>query len=230
MATLKDEVRSNDARDASVARVDMKLEVVVIPVSDVDRAKEFYAKLGWRLDADFAHGDDWRVIQFTPPGSGCSVIFGKNVTAAAPGSAQGLYLIVSDIEAARDELLRRGVEISKGFRGAEDVYAGTDEPYLFGRVRVSGPDPEHRSYRSFASFSDPDGNGWLFQELTTRLPGRIDSATTTFVSANDLASALRRAEAAHGEHEKRTGQRDANWPDWYAAYMMAEQAGTEPPQ
>ena len=230
MATLKDEVRSNDARDASVARVDMKLEVVVIPVSDVDRAKEFYAKLGWRLDADFAHGDDWRVIQFTPPGSGCSVIFGKNVTAAAPGSAQGLYLIVSDIEAARDELLRRGVEISKVFRGAEDVYAGTDEPYLFGRVRVSGPDPEHRSYRSFASFSDPDGNGWLFQELTTRLPGRIDSATTTFVSANDLASALRRAEAAHGEHEKRTGQRDANWPDWYAAYMMAEQAGTEPPQ
>ena len=230
MATLKDEVRSNDARDASVARVDMKLEVVVIPVSDVDRAKEFYAKLGWRLDADFAHGDDWRVIQFTPPGSGCSIIFGKNVTAAAPGSAQGLYLIVSDIEAARDELLRRGVEISKVFRGAEDVYAGTDEPYLFGRVRVSGPDPEHRSYRSFASFSDPDGNGWLFQELTTRLPGRIDSATTTFVSANDLASALRRAEAAHGEHEKRTGQRDANWPDWYAAYMMAEQAGTEPPQ
>ena len=230
MATLKDEVRSNDARDASVARVDMKLEVVVIPVSDVDRAKEFYAKLGWRLDADFAHGDDWRVIQFTPPGSGCSVIFGKNVTAAAPGSAQGLYLIVSDIEAARDELLRRGVEISKVFRGAEDVYAGTDEPYLFGRVRVSGPDPEHRSYRSFASFSDPDGNGWLFQELTTRLPGRIDSATTTFVSANDLASTLRRAEAAHGEHEKRTGQRDANWPDWYAAYMMAEQAGTEPPQ
>ena len=230
MATLKDEVRSNDARDASVARVDMKLEVVVIPVSDVDRAKEFYAKLGWRLDADFAHGDDWRVIQFTPPGSGCSVIFGKNVTAAAPGSAQGLYLIVSDIDAARDELLRRGVEISKVFRGAEDVYAGTDEPYLFGRVRVSGPDPEHRSYRSFASFSDPDGNGWLFQELTTRLPGRIDSAMTTFVSANDLASALRRAEAAHGEHEKRTGQRDANWPDWYAAYMMAEQAGTEPPQ
>jgi catechol 2,3-dioxygenase-like lactoylglutathione lyase family enzyme len=208
----------------------MKLEVVVIPVSDVDRAKEFYAKLGWRLDADFAHGDDWRVIQFTPPGSGCSVIFGKNVTAAAPGSAQGLYLIVSDIEAARDELLRRGVEISKVFRGAEDVYAGTDEPYLFGRVRVSGPDPEHRSYRSFASFSDPDGNGWLFQELTTRLPGRIDSATTTCVSANDLAGALRRAEAAHGEHEKRTGQRDANWPDWYSAYMMAEQAGTEPPQ
>jgi len=231
MANLKDEVRSNDARGASAARVDMKLEIVVISVSDVDRAKEFYAKLGWRLDADFAHGDDWRAIQFTPPGSGCSVIFGKNVTAAAPGSAQGLYLIVSDIDAARDELLGRGVEVSKVFRGADDVYAGTDEPYLFGRVRVSGPDPEHRSYRSFASFRDPDGNGWLFQELTTRLPGRIDSAATTFASANDLASALRRAEAAHGEHEKRAGgQRDANWPEWYAAYMAAEQTGKALPQ
>jgi catechol 2,3-dioxygenase-like lactoylglutathione lyase family enzyme len=230
MATLKNEIRSNDARGASAARVDMKLEIVVISVSDVDRAKEFYAKLGWRLDADFAHGDDWRVIQFTPPGSGCSVIFGKNVTAAAPGSAQGLYLIVSDIDAAREELLRRGIEISKVFRGAEGVYAGTDEPYLFGRVRVSGPDPEHGSYRSFASFSDPDGNGWLLQEVTTRLPGRVDSAATTFASANDLASALRRAEAAHGQHEKRTGQRDANWPDWYAAYMGAEQTGKELPQ
>jgi catechol 2,3-dioxygenase-like lactoylglutathione lyase family enzyme len=210
--------------------MDMKLEVVVVPVSDVDRAKAFYEKLGWRLDADFAHGNDWRVIQFTPPGSGCSVIFGKNVTAAAPGSAQGLYLIVSDIEIARDELLRRGVEVSDVFHDAADVYEGPDEPYLFGRRRVSGADPEHRSYRSYASFRDPDGNGWLFQEVTTRLPGRIDSATTTFASANDLASALRRAEAAHGLHEKRTGQRDANWPDWYAAYMVAEQAGKESPQ
>ena len=139
------------------------------------------------------------------------------------GSAQGLYLIVSDIEAARDELLGRGVEISEVFHDASGVYAGTDEPYLFGRHRVSGPDPEHRSYRSFASFSDPDGNGWLLQEVTTRLPGRIDAAATTFASTSDLASALRRAEAAHGEHEKRTGQRDANWPDWYAAYMVAEQ-------
>jgi catechol 2,3-dioxygenase-like lactoylglutathione lyase family enzyme len=214
----------------SVARVDMKLEVVVIPVSDVDRAKEFYRRLGWRLDADFAAGDDWRVIQFTPPGSGCSVIFGKNVTAAAPGSAQGLYLIVSDIEAARDELLRRGVEVSEVFHDASGVSAGTDEPYLFGRLRVSGPDPEHRSYRSFASFSDPDGNGWLFQEVTTRLLGRIDPATTSFASANDLASALRRAEAAHGQYEKRIGQRDANWPDWYATYMVAEQTGGEQPQ
>ena len=214
----------------SVARVDMKLEIVVIPVSDVDRAKEFYGRLGWRLDADFASGDDFRVMQFTPPGSGCSVIFGKNVTAAAPGSAQGLYLIVSDIEAARAELLSRGVEIGEVFHDAAGVYAGTDEPYLFGRLRARGPDPEHRSYRSFASFSDPDGNGWLFQQITTRLAGRIDPATTTFASANDLASAFRRAEAAHGEHEKRTGQRDANWPDWYAAYMVAEQAGTELPQ
>jgi catechol 2,3-dioxygenase-like lactoylglutathione lyase family enzyme len=226
------EVRTDDATSvARVGRFDMKLEIVVIPVSDVDRAKEFYGRLGWRLDADFAGGDDFRVMQFTPPGSGCSVILGKNVTAAAPGSAQGLYLIVSDIEAARNELLGRGVKISEVFRDAGGVYAGPDEPYLFGRRRVSGRDPEHRSYRSFASFSDPDGNGWLLQEVTTRLPGRIDAATTTYASANDLASTLRRAEAAHGEHEKRTGgQRDANWPDWYAAYMVAEQTGTELPQ
>ncbi len=231
MASLKQEAQSgNDAAsDASASRVDMKLEIAVIPVSDVDRAKEFYANLGWRLDADYDNGSDFRVIQFTPPGSGCSVIFGRNVTGAAPGSAQGLYLIVSDLVAARNELLRRGVEISEVFHSA-GVYSGPDEPYLFGRVRVTGPDPEHRSYRSFASFHDPDGNGWLFQEITTRLPGRIDSTETAFATTSDLASALRRAEAAHGEHEKRTGQHDANWPDWYAAYMVAEQAGTELPQ
>ena len=226
------QVRSDNATDTAVAaKVDMKFEIVVIPVSDIDRAKEFYGRLGWRLDADFDNGKDFRVIQFTPPGSGCSVIFGKNVTAAAPGSAQGLYLIVSDIEAARKELLGRGIQISQVFHEAGGVYAGTDEPYLFGRRRVSGLDPEHRSYRSFASFHDPDGNGWLFQEITTRLPGRIDSTTTTFASANDLASAFRRAEAAHGEHEKNVlgGQRDENWPEWYAAYMVAEQAGTELP-
>ena len=223
-------VRTDDANsDTKGKLVDMKLEVVVIPVSDVDRAKAFYRGLGWRLDAEFAGGDDFRVMQFTPPGSGCSVIFGRNITAAAPGSAQGLYLIVSDIEAARQELLRRGAEVSEVFHGASGVSAGTDEPYLFGRHRVSGPDPEHRSYRSFASFRDPDGNGWLLQEVTTRLPGRIDAAATTFASTADLASALRRAEAAHGEHEKRTGQRDANWPDWYAAYMVAEQAGDKLP-
>ncbi len=213
------DVRSND----------MKFEIVVIPVSDVDRAKEFYMRLGWRLDADYAT-DNFRVIQFTPPGSGCSVIFGKNVTAAAPGSAQGLYLIVSDLAATRAELLGRGVKVSEIFHN-EGVYVGSDEPYLFGRVRVSGPDPAHQSYRSFASFSDPDGNGWLFQELTTRLPGRIDSGVTSHASVNDLASALRRAGAAHGEHEKRTGgQRDENWPDWYAEFMVSEQSGKEPPK
>jgi len=230
MANVKDEIRSNDAKDASAVKVDMKLEIVIIPVSDLDRAKEFYANLGWRLDADFDNGKDFRVMQFTPPGSGCSVIFGKNVTSAAPGSAQGLYLIVSDIEAARKELVGRGVKISEVFHDPGGEYAGSDQPYLFGRRRVGGRDPEHRSYRSFASFSDPDGNGWLFQEITTRLPGRIDATATTFASANDLASAFRRAEAAHGEHEKRTGQRDENWPDWYAAYMVAEQSGGKPPE
>jgi catechol 2,3-dioxygenase-like lactoylglutathione lyase family enzyme len=224
------EVRSNDATsNAGVARVAMKLEVIVIPVSDVDRAKEFYGRLGWRLDADYDNGHDFRVIQFTPSGSACSIIFGKNVTAAAPGSTQGLYMIVSDMAAARDELLGRGVQISEVFHDAGGVYAGPDQPYLFGRLRVSGPDPEHRSYRSFASFSDPDGNGWLLQEITTRLAGRIDPAATSFGSASDLASAFRRAEAAHGQHEKRTGQRDENWPEWYAAYMVAEQAGMELP-
>jgi catechol 2,3-dioxygenase-like lactoylglutathione lyase family enzyme len=231
MANATYEIQANDpASEASVPKVDMKFETVVIPVSDVDRAKEFYARLGWRLDADYDNGKDFRVIQFTPPGSGCSVIFGKNVTGAAPGSVQGLYLIVADVESARKNLLRRGVEVSEVFHGADDVYAGPDEPYLFGRTRVNGPDPEHRSYRSFASFSDPDGNGWLFQEITTRFPGRIDTTATTFASGNDLASAFRRAEAAHGEHEKRIGQRDENWPDWYAAYMMAEQSGKELPQ
>jgi catechol 2,3-dioxygenase-like lactoylglutathione lyase family enzyme len=209
--------------------VDMKLEVVVIPVSDVDRAKRFYGGLGWRLDADFAAGDDFRVIQFTPPGSGCSAIFGKNVTAAVPGSAQGLYLIVSDIAAARNDLLGRGVEISEVFHDAGGVYAGADEPYLFGRLRVGGRDPEHRSYRSYASFSDPDGNGWLFQEVTARLPGRVDADDTTFTSSTELATALRRAAAAHGEHEKRTGKHDADWPDWYAEYIVREQAGKELP-
>jgi catechol 2,3-dioxygenase-like lactoylglutathione lyase family enzyme len=211
--------------------MDMKLEIVVLPVGDVDRAKQFYERLGWRLDADFAAGDEFRVIQFTPAGSPCSVIFGKNVTAAAPGSAQGLYLIVSDIADAREDLRGRGVEVSEVFHGGGDIYAGKDEPYLFGRLRVSGADPEHRSYRSFASFSDPDGNGWLLQEVTTRLPGRIDAAATIFGSVSDLAAALRRAEAAHGEHEKRMGgQRDANWPEWYASYIAAEESGAELPQ
>jgi catechol 2,3-dioxygenase-like lactoylglutathione lyase family enzyme len=223
------EVHSETAVETPHAKtVDMKLEIVVIPVSDVDRAKGFYGGLGWRLDADFAAGDDWRVIQFTPPGSGCSVIFGTNVTAAAPGSARGLYLIVSDIEAARNELLRRGVHVSDVFHGGGDMHAGTDEPYISGRLRVSGLDPARRSYSSFASFSDPDGNGWLFQEITARLPGRVD-ADTVFASSSDLAAALRRAAAAHGEHEKRIGRRDEDWPDWYATYIVREQAGEELP-
>jgi len=204
--------------------VDYKFEIAVIPVSDVDRAKAFYTKLGWRLDADFAAGDDWRVIQFTPPGSNASVIFGKNVTPAAPGSAQGLYLIVSDIASARAALTARGVEIGEIFHGG-DVHSGTDTPYISGRRREKGPDPARGSYRSFASFSDPDGNGWLLQEITTRLPGRVDG-DTSFNSPRDLAAALRRAAAAHGAHEKRTGgNHDDNWPDWYADYIVKEQAG-----
>lgn len=217
---------NKSANEPSVSRsVDQRLEVIVIPVSDVDRAKAFYARLGWRLDADFASGDDWRVIQFTPPGSACSVIFGRNVTAAAPGSVRGLYLIVSDLEAARKDLLDRGVEVSAPFHGAGDVHAGTDEPYLSGSVRVSGAEPKRGSYGSYASFSDPDGNGWLFQEVTTRLPGRIAGDGTTFASQAALAAALRRAAAAHGEHEKRTGGHDENWADWYADYIVREQAG-----
>jgi catechol 2,3-dioxygenase-like lactoylglutathione lyase family enzyme len=224
------EIRSTTTTETPSARtVDMKLEVVVIPVADVDRAKRFYSDLGWRLDADFATDDDWRAVQFTPPGSGCSVIFGKNVTAAAPGSAQGLYLVVSDIEAAREELLHRGVEISEVFHGADDARAGADEPYLFGRIRISGPDPEHRTYRSCASFSDPDGNGWLLQEITARLPGRVDADGTTFTSPIELAAALRRAATAHGEHEKLIGHHDEEWPDWYAEYIVREQAGKELP-
>jgi len=212
---------------ASAAKVDMKLEVIVIPVADVGRSKAFYTKLGWRLDADFPFDNGSRIVQFTPPGSGCSVQFGTKITSVIPGSAQGLYLIVSDIEAARDELVARGVKVSDVFHAATpDARFQPDG----GSGRLSGPAPEHGSYLSFASFSDPDGNGWLLQEVTTRLPGRIDSTATTFASAIDLASAFRRAEAAHGEHERRTGQRDANWADWYAAYIVAEQAGGKLPE
>ena len=204
-----------------------RLEVVVIPVSNVERAKEFYGStLGWRLDADFAFDNGFRVVQFTPPGSACSVQFGTKITSAAPGSAEGLYLVVSDIVGARDELVPRGVGVSEVFHtdtpGAQFQRDGT-------KGRVNGPAPDHGTYRSYATFSDPDGNGWLLQEVTTRLPGRVDPAPTTFASASELASALRRAAAAHGEHEKRIGAADPNWPDWYAAYMVAEQAGTELP-
>jgi catechol 2,3-dioxygenase-like lactoylglutathione lyase family enzyme len=231
MANLTQEMQNNETiRGTSATRVDLKFEVVVIPVSDVDRAKEFYANLGWRLDIDSGNSKEYRIVQFTPPGSACSIIFGKNVTAAAPGSAQGLYLIVSDIEAASKELLALGVEISDAFHGDVGVYDGPDEPFLFGRRRVSGPDPAHSSYRSYASFHDPDRNGWLLQEVTTRLPGHMDPTTTSFASINDLAGALRRAEAAHGVHEARIGQRDANWADWYAAYIVAELSGKDLPQ
>ena len=223
------EVRSDEVTEmGSVRTGDMRLEVVVIPVSDADRARRFYANLGWRLDADA--GDDIRVIQFTPPGSGCSIMFGKNLTSAAPGSAQNLHLIVSDITAARDALVERGVAVSHVFhcstgfscRFREDDHAATGD-------RVSGPAPDRLSYGSFASFSDPDGNRWVLQEVTSRLPGRIDPAATSFVSAGDLAGALRRAAAARAEHEARTGTTDRNWHDWYADYMVREQAGAELP-
>lgn len=202
--------------------MDMKLEVVVVPVADVDRAKEFYTGLGWRLDADVATDDTFRVVQVTPPGSPASVIFGTSVTAQEPGSAQGLHLIVGDIEAARDELKRLGADPSEVFHDAGGVFhhAGTD-------ARVPGPDPQRGSYGSFLSFSDPDGNGWLLQEITTRLPGRVDPSATTFASTTDLAAALRRAAAAHGEHEARIGAEDPDWPAWYADHMVREQAGTE---
>jgi catechol 2,3-dioxygenase-like lactoylglutathione lyase family enzyme len=226
MATTTQSMQKSEAiAGASASTIDLKFEIVVIPVFDVDRAKEFYAKLGWRLDIDAGNDKDYRIVQFTPPGSSCSIIFGKNVTAAAPGSVQGLYLIVSSIEAACKELGRLGVEISNDFHGDIGVYDGTDEPFLFGRRRVSGPDPDHTSYRSYASFHDPDGNGWLLQEITTRLPGHMDPTTTAFASINDLAGALRRAEAAHGKFEERTGQPDKNWPIWYAEYMVSEQSG-----
>jgi catechol 2,3-dioxygenase-like lactoylglutathione lyase family enzyme len=211
---------------ASVTNVDLKLEAVVIPVSDVERATEFYVGLGWRLDADFPFDNGVRIIQLTPPGSPCSVQFGSKMTSAAPGSAENLYLIVSDVDAARDQLLARGAAVSDVFHpgapGAQFLPDGSPD-------RVSGPAADRQSYSSFASFSDPDGNRWLLQEVTTRLPGRVDATGTSFASPGDLADAMRRASVAHGEHEKRTGQADENWPAWYAAYMAAEQAGTELP-
>jgi catechol 2,3-dioxygenase-like lactoylglutathione lyase family enzyme len=200
------------------AVADMKLEVVVLPVSDVDRAKSFYEKLGWRLDADFATSKDFRVVQLTPPGSQASIIFGTGITTAAPGSVDGLQLTVSDIGVARDELVGRGVDVSEVFHDAGGIFhhAGTE-------ARVAGPAPEHADYGSFASFSDPDGNGWVLQEVRARLPGRVTGAT--FGSPADLEQALKRAEAAHGRHEEQTGEADAEWPRWYARYMVAEQIG-----
>ena len=200
--------------NARVRNVDMKLEVVTIPVSDVDRATEFYVGLGWRQDVTPPGSG---IVQLTPPGSSCSVQFGTNRTSAEPGSAQNTFLIVTDIQAAYDYLVGRGVQVSGVF------HLGPGGP-------VSGAAPEHASYGSLATFSDPDGNSWLLQEITTRLPGRIDSAATTFGSASDLANAMRRAAVAHGSHEARIGESDENWPDWYATYMVAEQSGKELPQ
>ena len=202
--------------DAGAARIDMKFEVSIVPVSDVDRAKEFYTKLGWRLDDDIVDGTDFRVVQFTPPGSASSISFGKGVTPAAPGSFRG-GLIVADIEAAHNQFVARGIKATEVFHGSPFSPAG----------RVSGPDSERKSYSSYVSFEDPDGNAWIVQEVTRRAPGRIDPATPTFASASDLASAMRRAEAAFGEHEKNNGHPNAKWPDWYASYMAAEQAGTD---
>ncbi|BFU45396.1 VOC family protein [Krasilnikovia sp. MM14-A1004] len=208
-------------------RVDLKFEVVVIPVADVVRAREFYARLGWRLDADFGFDNGFRVVQFTPPGSGCSVQFGTRITTAEPGSAQGLYLVVADISAARAQLAARGAEVSEVFHpGTPGAQFRPGDP----AARLSGPADDRASYGSFVTFRDPDGNGWLVQEVTTRLPGRVAATETTFVSVDDLSKALQRTAAAHGEHEKRLGQHDENWPDWYAAYLVAEQAGTQLPQ
>jgi catechol 2,3-dioxygenase-like lactoylglutathione lyase family enzyme len=206
------------------ATIDMNLEVVVIPVSDVDRAVDFYRRLGWRFDGDFRSGDHFRGIQFTPKGSGCSIQFGTNVTSAAPGSAQGLHLVVSDIEAARQDLVDRGVEVS-GVYHCADGYAcrfpGNDPP-------VPGPHPDRGTYGSFVSFSDPDGNGWVLQEVTVRFPGRVDG-DTTFASSAELAQAIERAATAHGRHEARTGGADADWPAWYAEHIVREQSGEQLP-
>jgi catechol 2,3-dioxygenase-like lactoylglutathione lyase family enzyme len=201
---------------------DLKLEVVVLPVSDVDRAKGFYEGLGWRLDADFATGPDFRVVQLTPPGSQASIIFGKGITSAEPGSIDALQLTVSDIEDARERLVVHGADVSEVFHDAGGVFhhAGNE-------ARVSGSADEHADYGSFASFSDPDGNGWMLQEINTRLPGRVTGAT--YESAAELTEALERAKDAHAEHEQRTGEADAEWPSWYAEYMVKEQTGEELP-
>jgi catechol 2,3-dioxygenase-like lactoylglutathione lyase family enzyme len=221
------EVRSDESGAVSPGSVDLKFEAVVIPVADVDRSKEFYTGLGWRLDADFAFDNGFRVVQLTPPGSPASVQFGTKITSAEPGTAQGLYLVVSDVEAARADLLKHGADVSEVFHPGSPG-AQFEVGDLSGRV--SGPADERSSYSSFATFSDPDGNTWLLQEVTTRLPGRVDPAETTYSSVEDLEGALKRAAAAHGEHEARTGQADENWPAWYAKYMVAERTGTELPQ
>ncbi len=202
--------------------MDMKLEAVVIAVSDVDRAKAFYEGLGWRLDADLG-ADAFRIVQFTPLGSDCSIQFGTGLTSAAPGSAVNL-LVVSDIEAVQAALAAAGTDPTDVFHDGTGGYNRFDPA-----LRAAGPDPDRRTYASFAEFRDPDGNVWQLQEITNRLPGRVETKTATYDSVDDLARALKRAETAHGEHEQRTGRRDEEWPAWYAAYMLAEQTGDEPP-
>jgi catechol 2,3-dioxygenase-like lactoylglutathione lyase family enzyme len=195
--------------------VDMKLEVVALPVSDIDRAKRFYGSLGCRLDADFAAGEDWRLVQMTPPGSPCSIMFGKGFTTAAPGSVQGTFLVVDDIEAARAKLAGYGVDVSDVFHFEGPLRAvGTNG-------RVKGKDPQANSYHSWVSFSDPDGNGWLVQEVTTRLPGRGLAMDVAILTA-----LLREAEKRHGEYEPTAPKH--HWSGWYAAYVVARQQGKTP--
>ena len=220
------DVRTEEATGGAAAgQVDTKLEVVVIPVSDAQRAKDFYGRLGWRLDADFSFDDGFRIVQYTPPGSPCSIQFGTGMTQAAPGTAQNMYLVVTDIEGARADLAAHGAEVSEVFHPAAPGAQFRSDP----SAHLAGAAADRATYGSFATFSDPDGNVWLLQEVTARLPGRIDSTATSFADAADLAAAMKRAKAAHGEHEKRTGRPDEAWPEWYAAYMAAEQAGTELP-
>lgn len=215
MATLTHQIDSSDTGAQNLAKIDQKIEVTIFPVSDVDRAKEFYLKLGWRLDADFTF-PSFRVVQVTPHGSTCSLQFGKNLTSAAPGSGKG-YIIVSDIVAARDALVAAGIRVGEFF-------------HLGQNGQAPGLDPERSTYRSRAEFKDPDGNSWVLQEITSRLPGRVEPGPTSFASVTDLENALKRAALAHGQHEARIGQRDENWPAWYAEYMVREQSGQELPK
>jgi predicted enzyme related to lactoylglutathione lyase len=219
MSVTKSDVESS-ADLSQGSKADMRFEIVVIPVSDVERAKRFYAALGWRLDIDFAASKQYRVIQFTPPGSACSIIFGIGITPAAPGSAQGLYIIVSDIEAARADMIDRGVKVSEPFYDTGGIFH-----HLNGEGVVAGLQPQRRSYGTYASFTDPDGNGWFLQEVTARLPGHELTSDVEFAASAELARALRRAAAAHDKRKRRTGDKDSNWADWYADFISAEQAG-----
>jgi len=214
-STLMSNERTNPV--AQTEKVDMKLEVVVVPVSDVERAKQFYLGMGWRVDADFASGDGWRLAQITPPGSACSFFIGKGITKAAPGSAQGMLLMVDNVDAARADLIAHGIEVQETFHFDHDLiqFTGT-------QGRVPGPDPQRRSYLTFASFNDPDGNGWVLQEITTRIPGRGFSS----MDVATLTALLKETEEHHGEYEPTAPKH--HWSDWYAAYIVARQRGRNP--